>query len=399
MDDLIAASASALARAIRAKQVSSAELVAAYLARLERVNPALNAVVQVCAEAAAAQARAADAALARGERLGPLHGVPFTVKDVFDAAGVVSAAGLPERAAFAPDRDATVVARLRAAGAILLGKTNCPPGGGGTSPTTRFTAAPTTPTTSGAPPAAAAAARRPSWRRPARRSAWQRLGRQHPRAGRRQDGRLAAAAAAGGAAELVGVVRAALDRVVGDAAATARRAVGLAQQDRSAARRRATTVASRSGTNPARSGSPAAETTPAASKTSLTVKGTPCSGPRRAAGERGVGGAGLGGGRLGADLDDGVERRIDALEPRQVGGDRSLEETCLARMARARAEADAAIRSSMAPPDRRARGRAPGASQARGGHRTPWPRCRSVGVAPSPAAGATLTSASTTSAT
>ncbi len=131
MDELIYASAAALARSIRSKEVSSEEIVNAYLQRIEAVNPQLNAVVQLAADAARTQARQADAALARGEIKGLLHGVPFTVKDVFDTAGVISAVGLEERASFVPDQDATVVARMRAAGAILLGKTNCPPGGTG----------------------------------------------------------------------------------------------------------------------------------------------------------------------------------------------------------------------------------------------------------------------------
>ncbi len=103
----------------------------AHLERIAAVNPRLNAVVQLDVEAALAQAQAADAARARGERLGPLHGVPFTAKDVIETAGLIAAAGLPERAAYIPTADATVAARMRAAGAILLGKTNCPPGGGG----------------------------------------------------------------------------------------------------------------------------------------------------------------------------------------------------------------------------------------------------------------------------
>jgi amidase len=131
MEEILGASALSLGRAIRAKRISSAEVVAAYLRRIDQVNPAINAVVQRVDERARAEAHAADAALAQGECVGPLHGVPFTVKDIFDVAGVVSAAGLVERAAYIPDRDAVVVARMRAAGAILLGKTNCPPGGTG----------------------------------------------------------------------------------------------------------------------------------------------------------------------------------------------------------------------------------------------------------------------------
>jgi amidase len=131
VDELIYASATGLAAAIRAKQVSSEEVVDAYLRRIEAVNPHLNAVVQLAAGSARTLARAADAALARGEIKGSLHGVPFTVKDVCETAGIVSAAGLEERAHFVPEKDAVVVARMKAAGAILLGKTNCPPGGGG----------------------------------------------------------------------------------------------------------------------------------------------------------------------------------------------------------------------------------------------------------------------------
>ncbi|MCB0229353.1 MAG: amidase, partial [Anaerolineae bacterium] len=92
---------------------------------------AINAVVQLAAGPALTQAREADEALARGEIWGPLHGVPFTAKDVIETAGIVSAAGLEERQDFVPQLDAVVVARMKAAGAILLGKTNCPPGGGG----------------------------------------------------------------------------------------------------------------------------------------------------------------------------------------------------------------------------------------------------------------------------
>jgi amidase len=90
------------------------------------VNPSLNAVVQLRAEAAQAEAQAADAALARGQIMGPLHGVPMTIKDSLDTAGVITTGGTTGRASFVPVQDATVVARLRAAGAILLGKTNTP---------------------------------------------------------------------------------------------------------------------------------------------------------------------------------------------------------------------------------------------------------------------------------
>jgi amidase len=126
LPEIIDASVVRLANAIRTKQVSSEEVVRAFLRRIEQVNPRINAVVQPCGEAALADARAADKELHAKTLRGPLHGVPFTVKDSFETAGVISTAGLKGRAAFVPDKDATAVARLRAAGAILLGKTNTP---------------------------------------------------------------------------------------------------------------------------------------------------------------------------------------------------------------------------------------------------------------------------------
>lgn len=126
MDEITYASATAIAQAIRDRQVSALEVVEAHLRRIEAVNPALNAVVQVVAARARLEAQAADQALARGDLRGPLHGVPMTIKDSLDTAGVISTGGTKGRAALVPDQDATVVARLRAAGAILLGKTNTP---------------------------------------------------------------------------------------------------------------------------------------------------------------------------------------------------------------------------------------------------------------------------------
>lgn len=126
MDNLIYASVTDLASAIRNKEISSQEVVEAHLHRIEQVNGRLNAVVQLTAETAGEQARLADAALARGESLGPLHGVPMTIKDSFDTAGVISSWGTPGRAQTIPEKDATIVARLKHAGAILLGKTNTP---------------------------------------------------------------------------------------------------------------------------------------------------------------------------------------------------------------------------------------------------------------------------------
>jgi amidase len=122
--------ATELVARLAAREVSAEEAVAACLARIAAVNPQINAVVQLAPDALNL-ARQADADLAQGVLHGPLHGLPFTVKDVFDVAGVVSAVGLEHRRGFVPDYDATTVARLKAAGAILIAKTNCPPGGGG----------------------------------------------------------------------------------------------------------------------------------------------------------------------------------------------------------------------------------------------------------------------------
>jgi len=125
MNDIIFWSATRLAAAIRAQEVSALEVVDAHLARIAAVNPALNAVVQLAADRARAEARRADAALAHGAIFGPLHGVPFTAKDSLSTAEIITTAGTRGRARFVPAQDATTVARLRAAGAILLGKTNC----------------------------------------------------------------------------------------------------------------------------------------------------------------------------------------------------------------------------------------------------------------------------------
>jgi amidase len=126
MDEFIYASATRIARAIRDRRVSASEVVEAHLQRIAAVNPALNAVVQTVGPRARMEALAADQARARGELRGPLHGVPMTIKDSLDTAGVISTGGTRGRATMVPDRDATVVARLRAAGAIVLGKTNTP---------------------------------------------------------------------------------------------------------------------------------------------------------------------------------------------------------------------------------------------------------------------------------
>jgi amidase len=129
MRDIIGAPAGWMARAIRTKKVSSLEVVRAHLEHIHTVNPRLNAVVFATGESALKQARAADRKNTSKAVLGPLHGVPFTAKDIFDTEGLPTTAGLRMLRSNIPDRDATVVARMRGAGAILIGKTLCPPGG------------------------------------------------------------------------------------------------------------------------------------------------------------------------------------------------------------------------------------------------------------------------------
>jgi len=125
-DPIHYSSVRALAAAIRDGRVTSAEVVDACLARIDEVNPALNAVVQFRADAARDEARQADAEVAAGDPLGPLHGVPMTIKDSLDTVDLITTGGSRGRASFVPAQDATVVRRARAAGAILLGKTNTP---------------------------------------------------------------------------------------------------------------------------------------------------------------------------------------------------------------------------------------------------------------------------------
>lgn len=112
-----------LARAILEGKISAVEVLEAHLAQIEKCNPALNAIVILETESARQRAQAADEALARGELWGPLHGVPFTLKDGFATKGVRSTAGFPPFDHIT-DYDSTSAARLKAAGAILMGKTN-----------------------------------------------------------------------------------------------------------------------------------------------------------------------------------------------------------------------------------------------------------------------------------
>ncbi|MBX9698016.1 MAG: amidase, partial [Acetobacteraceae bacterium] len=126
MFDPIWATAAETAAAVRARQVSPVEVMRAVLDRAERSQPLLNAFVTLCPERAMAEARAAEAAVMRGGELPPLHGVPLHVKDLVPTAGVRTTWGSRIFADHVPTQDAAVVARLRAAGAILFGKTTTP---------------------------------------------------------------------------------------------------------------------------------------------------------------------------------------------------------------------------------------------------------------------------------
>ncbi|HEX2184945.1 MAG TPA: amidase, partial [Chloroflexota bacterium] len=125
--ELVFSSATQLAARIRTRRVSAVEVLETYLAQIERHNPTLNAIVTLDVEGARRRAAEADRAMMQGEVWGPLHGVPITIKDTLETAGLRTTAGYPPLADHVPTADATVVARLRQAGAILLGKTNVPP--------------------------------------------------------------------------------------------------------------------------------------------------------------------------------------------------------------------------------------------------------------------------------
>ena len=126
MDDITLWPTYRQAAAIAKGELASRELLDAQLARIETANPALNAVVSVDAERARSAAGAADDAVARGESIGPLHGVPVTLKDAYEVAGWTSTGGSTQRSGHVPDRDAPAVAALREAGIVLLGRTNVP---------------------------------------------------------------------------------------------------------------------------------------------------------------------------------------------------------------------------------------------------------------------------------
>lgn len=124
--DILGMSVNTLSDLILKKKISSHEVVSAFVKRIEAVNPLLNAVVTFRPEEALEEAKNADKELSKGKSKGRLHGIPCTIKDSFDTAGIVSTGGTSGRRDFIPGKDATVVRRLKDAGAIIMGKTNTP---------------------------------------------------------------------------------------------------------------------------------------------------------------------------------------------------------------------------------------------------------------------------------
>lgn len=124
MDSLIALTLHQASEAIRTKRISAGELTDAYLARIEMLDPRLNAFITVIADQARADARRLDEELGRGNYRGPLHGIPIAVKDLFDTRGIKTTAGSKILRDRVPDRDAFVIERLYEAGVVLLGKLN-----------------------------------------------------------------------------------------------------------------------------------------------------------------------------------------------------------------------------------------------------------------------------------
>jgi Asp-tRNA(Asn)/Glu-tRNA(Gln) amidotransferase A subunit family amidase len=125
IDELTSYSATKLAQLIKTRVVSPGEVMQAHLQRIEQLNPSLNAIVTLAPDAME-RAHIAETEVMSGNDLGPLHGVPITIKDTIKTAGLRTTFGSTLRAGFVPENDAPVVARLRAAGAIVLGKTNTP---------------------------------------------------------------------------------------------------------------------------------------------------------------------------------------------------------------------------------------------------------------------------------
>ncbi|MGA9773873.1 MAG: amidase [Blastocatellia bacterium] len=126
MNELNFQSATKLAELMRAKEVSPVEVIEAHIQRIEEVNPKLNAFVTTMFDSARDEARHSEQRITRGETLGLMEGVPISIKDTIYTAGVRTVSGTRLRESYVPERDAPVVAKLKRAGAIILGKTNVP---------------------------------------------------------------------------------------------------------------------------------------------------------------------------------------------------------------------------------------------------------------------------------
>ena len=137
--DILELNLTNLSRLIAAREVSSSEATRAALARLEQLEDKLNAFITVLREQALAEAKKADEEIARGNYRGALHGIPLTIKDMFEMAGVLTTGGSKILAEWVPETDSALVERLRTAGAIIIGKTNLDEfGHGGTSTLSHF---------------------------------------------------------------------------------------------------------------------------------------------------------------------------------------------------------------------------------------------------------------------
>src|SRR5258708_661304 len=131
MTELCDTGAVELRRQIGSKEISPVELLESCLKRIEQVNPALNAVTATCIDRAKSEAKTAERAVLKGETLGPLHGLPIGIKDLNETEGLRTTFGSPLYADYVPEKDERMVAAVRRAGAIVVGKTNVPEFGAG----------------------------------------------------------------------------------------------------------------------------------------------------------------------------------------------------------------------------------------------------------------------------
>src|SRR5258708_9416015 len=131
MSDICDTGAVELRRMIGAKEISPVELLNSCLQRIAEVNPALNAITAMCVDRAISEAKEAERAVMAGDPLGPLHGLPIGIKDLNETAGLRTTWGSPLFAEHVPEKDERMVAAVRRAGAIIVGKTNVPEWGAG----------------------------------------------------------------------------------------------------------------------------------------------------------------------------------------------------------------------------------------------------------------------------